>query len=155
MPLPLIALAIGAGVARTGVGAWQNRRDTRRQRRNIQEAYRFSADNLAVDQNDSRQNEAEQLAARGLLQGGNPDAIARATELNSTDARITRPEDFKANTQEVRDPRRPYVRTRTPITDAMMPPQSAPTSLAGQTLADNAGARRVRPAHAEPEPHRG
>lgn len=119
MALPLIALALGAGAARAGIGAWQNRKNVRRQRRLVQEAYRHSADRLTGQQGDIRHSAMESLAARGLLQGGNAEQIDPSTELNSTDARITRPDDFKKG----------------PIAQAMR----APTTLAGQTRADLEG----------------
>lgn len=90
--IPLIAAAIAAGVVRTGAGIIQNRKETRRKRGLIQEAYRNSADRLDTRQRGVREGENESLNARGLLQGGQED-ITASSELNSTDANVTRPGD--------------------------------------------------------------
>lgn len=112
MPLPLLALALAAGAVRMGVGAYQNRKETRRKRGLVQQAYRNSADRLATRQEGVRQNTMESLNARGLLQGGD-EQIDPSTERNSTDAAVTRPNE---------GPGTPAVRM--------------PRTLAGQTRAD-------------------
>lgn len=145
MILPLIA----AG-ARLAIGAAGNRRETRRKRGLIQQAYRNSADHLVTRQSGVRQSEAESLAARGLLQGGQ-EHIGQASESNSTDATVTRPGDVAAagtlTPQQLATVGHIPTFARGAIQKAMMAaqgmkasqfakPTSAPRSLAGQTQAD-------------------
>lgn len=68
MPLPLIAAALGA--ARAGIGLLQNRSNVRNQRNRINDAYTFGHQRQNIQQQDVRGSEAENIASRGLAQGG-------------------------------------------------------------------------------------
>lgn len=116
MPIPLV-VAAGAGIIRAGVGIAGARKEKRRKVGLIQQAYRNSADRLDSRQANVRQGTMESLAARGLLQGGQDAVGDDASELNSTDARITRPNDFKAGKSLIRQ-------------------KLAPTTLSGQSRSD-------------------
>jgi hypothetical protein len=68
--LPLIAAAIGTGLVRGGLGALAARKESRRQKGFIRQAYDTGRQRLDLSQGDVRQSQAEGLLARGLGAGG-------------------------------------------------------------------------------------
>lgn len=66
MPLPLIAAAIGSGLVRAGIGAIQNRSETRRNRNLINDSYADASQRLLASQANVRQSTNEALNARGI-----------------------------------------------------------------------------------------
>lgn len=64
--LPLIAAAVASGGLRAGIGAIQNRSETRRSRNLINDSYADASRRLLVNQADVRQSTNESLNARGV-----------------------------------------------------------------------------------------
>lgn len=68
--LPLIAVAAGAGIARTAFGIAKAGKQNRADRDLIKRAYQIAKNRKNLQQADTRQNLTESLNARGILNGG-------------------------------------------------------------------------------------
>ncbi len=132
MALGLIAAAYGVG--RAAYGMYRNRKETRRRKSLINEAYQNSHDRLETRQADVRQGSAEALNARGLLQGGGAERIDQATDANSIDPHAGIREAAKRGGM--------MGKMMTKVAGKLPAQQVAvrtPTTLAGQQTADMEG----------------
>src|SRR4051812_16974522 len=68
--LPLIAVAAGAGIARSAFGIAKVGKQARADRDLIKRAYQIAKNRKNLAQADTRQNVTESLNARGILNGG-------------------------------------------------------------------------------------
>lgn len=88
MPLPLVALAIGSGLLRTGIGLFQHKHQENVQKNLLGESYGLASKQLQYRQGQVRENLGEGLVERGMSGGGQATNTIAGQERSDTEGQL-------------------------------------------------------------------